>query len=29
MALYLNYLADIGANDYLTQSVIGGFKANF
>jgi uncharacterized protein with beta-barrel porin domain len=29
MALYLNYLADVGGNDYFTQSVIGGFKANF
>jgi outer membrane autotransporter protein len=29
MALYLNYLADIGAGDYFAQSVIGGFKARF
>ena len=29
MALYLNYLADVGAGDYVAQSVIGGFKARF
>ena len=29
MALYLNYLADVGAQDYWAQSVIGGFKARF
>jgi uncharacterized protein YhjY with autotransporter beta-barrel domain len=29
MALYLNYLADVGASDYFAQSVIGGFKARF
>jgi uncharacterized protein YhjY with autotransporter beta-barrel domain len=29
MALYLNYLADVGAGDYWAQSVVGGFKARF
>jgi uncharacterized protein YhjY with autotransporter beta-barrel domain len=29
MALYLNYLADVGAENYFSQSVIGGFKARF
>jgi len=29
MALYLNYIADVGASDYFAQSVIGGFKARF
>ena len=29
MALYLNYLADVGATDYFSQSIIGGFKARF
>jgi hypothetical protein len=29
MVLYLNYLADVGASDYWSQSVIGGFKARF
>jgi uncharacterized protein with beta-barrel porin domain len=29
MVLYLNYLADVGAQDYWAQSVIGGFKARF
>ncbi len=29
MALYLNYLVDVGAADYFAQSVIGGFKARF
>ncbi len=29
MALYLNYLADVGASDYFAQTVIGGFKARF
>ena len=29
MALYLNYLIDVGAQDYLAQSVEGGFKARF
>jgi autotransporter-associated beta strand protein len=29
MALYLNYIADVGASDYWAQSVIGGFKARF
>jgi hypothetical protein len=29
MALYLNYMADIGMNDYFAQTVMGGFKANF
>ena len=29
MALYLNYLADVGASDYFAQSVVGGFKARF
>jgi len=29
MALYLNYLADVGADDYWAQSVVGGFKARF
>jgi fibronectin-binding autotransporter adhesin len=29
MALYLNYLADVGADDYFAQSVVGGFKARF
>ena len=29
MALYLNYIADVGAGDYFAQSVYGGFKARF
>jgi outer membrane autotransporter protein len=29
LALYLNYLADVGADDYWAQSVVGGFKARF
>jgi len=29
MALYLNYLADLGASDYFAQSVYGGLKARF
>jgi uncharacterized protein with beta-barrel porin domain len=29
MSAYLNYLAEIGADDYFVQSVEGGFKANF
>jgi fibronectin-binding autotransporter adhesin len=29
MALYLNYLADIGASDYFAQTVYGGVKARF
>ena len=29
MALYLNYLADVGASDYFAQTVVGGFKARF
>ena len=29
MALYLNYLADVGADEYWAQSVVGGFKARF
>jgi uncharacterized protein YhjY with autotransporter beta-barrel domain len=29
MALYLDYLADVGASDYFAQSVVGGFKARF
>jgi uncharacterized protein YhjY with autotransporter beta-barrel domain len=29
MALYLNYLADVGASNYFSQSVIGGLKARF
>jgi uncharacterized protein YhjY with autotransporter beta-barrel domain len=29
MALYLNYLADIGEGDYFAQTVYGGFKARF
>jgi fibronectin-binding autotransporter adhesin len=29
MALYLNYLADVGASNYFAQSVVGGFKARF
>jgi len=29
MALYLNYLADVGEGDYFAQSVVGGFKARF
>ena len=29
MALYLNYLADVGADDYYAQSIVGGFKARF
>ena len=29
MAIYLNYLAEIGASDYFIQSVQGGFKASF
>jgi outer membrane autotransporter protein len=29
LALYLNYLADVGASDYWAQSVVGGFKARF
>ncbi len=29
MALYLNYLADVGADNYFAQTVIGGFKASF
>jgi fibronectin-binding autotransporter adhesin len=29
IALYLNYIADVGASDYFAQSVVGGFKARF
>jgi len=29
MALYLNYVANVGAEDYFAQSVEGGFKARF
>jgi uncharacterized protein with beta-barrel porin domain len=29
MSIYLNYLAEIGADDYLVQSVQGGLKASF
>ncbi len=29
MALYLNYIADVGASNFFAQSVIGGFKASF
>ncbi|HEV3271447.1 MAG TPA: autotransporter domain-containing protein [Candidatus Methylacidiphilales bacterium] len=29
LALYINYLADVGADDYFAQSVVGGFKARF
>ena len=29
MSIYLNYLAEIGASDYLVQSVQGGLKASF
>jgi uncharacterized protein YhjY with autotransporter beta-barrel domain len=29
MALYFNYLADVGASNYFAQSVVGGFKARF
>jgi uncharacterized protein YhjY with autotransporter beta-barrel domain len=29
VALYLNYLADVGAGDYMAQSVIAGFKGRF
>jgi uncharacterized protein with beta-barrel porin domain len=29
MSIYLNYLAEVGANDYLVQSVQGGLKASF
>jgi len=29
MGLYLNYLADVGTDDFLAQSVEGGFKARF
>jgi fibronectin-binding autotransporter adhesin len=29
LALYFNYLADVGANDYFAQSVVGGVKARF
>jgi hypothetical protein len=29
MALYVNYMADVGASDYFAQTVVGGFKASF
>ena len=29
LALYLNYMADVGADDYFAQSVIIGFKSRF
>jgi uncharacterized protein YhjY with autotransporter beta-barrel domain len=29
MALYFNYLVDVGASDYFAQSIVGGFKARF
>ena len=29
LAFYLNYIADVGANDYWAQSVVGGIKARF
>jgi len=29
LALYLNYIADVGADDYWAQSVVTGFKARF
>jgi uncharacterized protein YhjY with autotransporter beta-barrel domain len=29
MALYLNYLADVGADNFFSQSVVGGLKARF
>jgi uncharacterized protein with beta-barrel porin domain len=29
MALYLSYIADVGASDYWAQSVVGGIKARF
>jgi uncharacterized protein YhjY with autotransporter beta-barrel domain len=29
MAFYLNYFADVGGNGYLSQSIMGGFKASF
>ncbi len=29
MAVYLDYMADVGATDYFAQSVYGGFKARF
>jgi uncharacterized protein YhjY with autotransporter beta-barrel domain len=29
MAIYLNYLADVGEHDFLAQSIVGGFKASF
>jgi uncharacterized protein with beta-barrel porin domain len=29
MSVYLNYLAELGANDYFVQSVQGGLKASF
>jgi uncharacterized protein YhjY with autotransporter beta-barrel domain len=29
LALYLNYMADVGASDYFAQTVVGGLKARF
>ena len=29
MGFYVNYLADVGADDFFAQSIIGGFKASF
>ena len=29
MAFYLDYLLDVGAEDYYAQSIEGGFKARF
>jgi outer membrane autotransporter protein len=29
LTLYLNYMADIGADNYYAQSVVGGLKARF
>jgi len=29
MAFYVNYLADVGSDDFWAQSIVGGFKASF
>jgi outer membrane autotransporter protein len=29
MALYFDYLADVGSSTYYAQSIVGGFKAHF
>jgi outer membrane autotransporter protein len=29
MAFYVNYIADVGTDDFLAQSIVGGFKASF